>query len=181
MGKKENELKPNDAVVTPACIYEPILEALGLTAFGLDPCSHPRAIVPVVTQVLLPKYRTPEDVCVRVFADGLTVDWSEEFVWLNPPYSHLQYPKKYPWLPKLANEAERGVAFLPSRTSSGWMHEQVFDTAQAVSFIRGRVKHVGEKWGSPFHQFLAFYGFERMDLARLKASQREQGSRWIQL
>lgn len=167
LGKKENERSKNDAVCTPPSVFEPVLEALGISAFDLDPCSHPRAIIPVHTCVLLPKYSYDNPIRVQVdgqkqdfyFGDGLAYDWSDEDTWLNPPYSQLQYYERYQWLRKLAYEARRGVAFLPSRTSSKWWHEGVLNNPKADILVqlKGRVHHHGEKWGSPFHQVLVAY------------------------
>ena len=181
MGKKENESSKNDSVMTPANIYGPVLEALGIERFDLDPCSHPRAVVPVRTRIMLPEYQKWEYTLSagdlgelpghppseqRIYGDGLTYPWDGD-VWKNPPYSQLQYsvptkknPQgKYPWFYKLVHEAKRGVAFLPSRTSSGWWHRWVLEepTAHILVQLKGRVKHHGEQWGSPFHQVLVAY------------------------
>lgn len=180
MGKKENEIGGNDAVCTPASVFEPVLQAMGLERFDLDPCSHPDAVVPVRKRVLLPAYEQWEYTLSaalddwpgreneeRIYADGLTLDWSGQDVWKNPPYSQLRhtvptkkYPGgKYPWFHKLAYEAARGVAFVPSRTSSRWWHHWVLNCPRADILVqlKGRVRHHGEKWGSPFHQVLVAY------------------------
>ena len=178
MGKKENERSTNDAVCTPPEVYEPVLKAMGIERFDLDPCSHPRAIVPVKRRVLLPQYvhepiadATSGALNKRqeiIFNDGLTVDWLGQDVWKNPPYSQLQHavatkkhPRgKYPWLWKAANEAKCCAAFLPSRTASRWWHEGVLqeEGADILVQLRGRVTHVGEQWGSPFHQVAVGFG-----------------------
>ena len=160
MGKKENQLSKNDAVCTPASIFEPCLDAFGIECFDLDPCSHPASIIPARRHVLLPQYNDGNpNLQYCTFGDGLAVDWTDKVVWENPPYSQLQYPKKYPWLHKLATEARRGVAFLPVRTSSGWWHDGVLNCSDAHILVqlRGRVTHVGEKYGAPFHQCLVAY------------------------
>lgn len=183
MGKKENERSTNDAVCTPPEVFEPVLKAMGLERFDLDPCSHPNAIVPVKRRVLLPEYEQWEYMLSaadlgglpghpppqeRIYGDGLTVDWTGQDVWKNPPYSQLQHavatrkhPRgKYPWLWKAANEAKRCAAFLPSRTASRWWHEGILQEPRADILVqlRGRVTHVGEQWGSPFHQVVVGFG-----------------------
>jgi len=175
MGKKENEASKNDEVCTPEDVFGPILRALGEKRFDFDPCSHPDAIIPVKQRVLLPKYegRTLSLLggakkTIVSFGDGLLFDWQRKLVWLNPPYSQLRYPKKYPWLPKAARNC-RCVALLPSRTSSRWWQNDVAGEAQMVVFLCGRVWHVGYEWGSPFHQVLAFYGFSSGELDALQA------------
>lgn len=191
MGKKENERSKNDEVCTPPEIFELVLKALEINRFDFDPCSHPDAIVPVKQRVLLPKYGIPgvpagfDVVSTKgpstIVGDGLECDWYGN-TWLNPPYAQLQYsvpskkhPKgKYPWLHKLAYEAKRGVAFLPSRTSSQWWHRWVLNCARAHILVqlKGRVQHHNEEWGSPFHQVLVGYDVygrgetKRMTLAR---------------
>lgn len=205
MGKKENERSKNDEVCTPADVYQPVLDALGWDRFDLDPCSHPRAIVPAKQRVLLPRYREEEySVVQRVFrdgilrppggagavvgpprgkvafGDGLAISWRKQRAWLNPPYSQLQYTKKYPWLEKAASEAKRCVGWLPTRTSSQWWQEYV-RRAAAVCLWKGRVQHVGEEWGSPFHQALVFWGFDKREVARLERALdvRHGGRHWF--
>lgn len=170
MGKKENEIGGNDAVCTPASVYEPVLQALGHPRFTLDPCSHPDALVPTELRVLLPGYDTGVARPFTIYGNGLDVDWTNHDVWLNPPYSQLQYFNKYLWLRKCAEEAYRAVAFLPSRTSSGWWHEGILNCPQADILVqlRGRVRHIGHEYGSPFHQVLVGYG-----LVDAMAKQRE--------
>lgn len=171
MGKKENQLSRNDEVCTPEDVYQPVLDALGWKRFDLDPCSHPKAIVPVKTRILLPKYRRRmrgESQGV-VYGDGLYLPWTRKRVWLNPPYSQLQYIRRYPWLIKAQEEAARCVGFLPARTSSGWWHDWLRPYVNAVGLVRGRVQHVGEEFGSPFHQVLVFWGFTALELERIEA------------
>ena len=161
-------------------MFQPILDALGWKAFDLDPCSHPRSIVPATDRILLPQYEGQYD-GRAAYGDGLKITWRKQNVWLNTPYSHLQYPKRYPWLVKAKDEARRCVGFLPSRTSSGWWHESVLP-APARCYLRGRVQHVGEKWGSPFHQTLAFWGFTKKELDALERALdvRRQGKHWFE-
>jgi len=165
MGKKENQLSKNDQVCTPVSVFQPVLDALGWEEFELDPCSHPDSIVPARTRVFLPEYRGTVAASGRdIFGDGLKdAYWRGSNAWLNPPYSQLQYDKKYPWLGKAADEAKTCVAFLPSRTSTGWWHNHVRN-AQMLCKLRGRVKHVGHEHGSPFHQSLVFWGFREKQL-----------------
>lgn len=174
MGRKENEASKNDEVCTPEIVFVPILRALRKKHFDIDPCSHPDAIIPVKQRVFLPKYQGQaitrlkgiRDAIIS-FGDGLMFDWQRKLVWLNPPYSQLQYTKKFPWLPKAARNC-RCVALLPSRTSSGWWQDGVAGDGQMVVFLRGRIRHVGWEWGSPFHQTLVFYGFSSAELDALQ-------------
>lgn len=189
MGKKENELSKNDEVCTPSVVFQPILDALGWKAFDLDPCSHPRSIVPCVDRILLPQYEAEwkEDMVRRshnassiIFHCGTSITWRKQSVFLNPPYSQLQYIKRCPWLEKARDEAKSCVALLPSRTSSGWWHEFVLP-APALCYWKGRIQHVGEQWGSPFHQALAFWGFSKEELDALERvlDSRRDGKHWF--
>ena len=172
MARNETEARKNDEVCTPKEVWQPVLRALGKKRFDMDPCSHPDAIIPVKQRVLLPKYKRlklihpykRETVC---FGDGLLFDWRDRLVWLNPPYSNLQYRKKYPWLGKAASKC-KCVALLPSRTSSRWWQNDVAGLGQMIVFWRGRIHHVGWEWGSPFHQSLVFYGFSPRELDLLQ-------------
>ena len=186
MGKKENERSKNDEVCTPEEVFRPVLDALGWDCFDLDPCSHPGAIVPVKRRVLLPMYmhktlNVSGSFCRRTtYGSGLDISWRNQRVWLNAPYSQLQHMKKYPWLEKAVSEAKRCVGWLPTRTSSQWWQEYA-RRAAAVCLWKGRVRHVGEKWGSPFHQALAFWGFNKRELDRLESAldARCKGKHWF--
>jgi len=182
MGKKENERSKNDEVCTPVEVFQPVLDALGWDCFDLDPCSHLDAIVPVRKRVLLPMYRRygPTSSSRNTYGDGLKISWRKQRVWKNPPYSQFQYTKKYPWLEKAAEEASRCVGWLPTRTSSQWWQEYV-RRAAAVCLWKGRVQHVGEEWGSPFHQALVFWGFNKREVNRLERAldAHRKGRHWF--
>lgn len=163
MGKSEHTVHTNDAVSTPAAIFEPIIAALGPIRF--DPCSHPTSNVPADTIVLLPEYWTDpstpppaEQECgeqLVLWGDGLSFHWGDMgLTYVNPPYSLLA---KQPWIKKAREEADEAVLLLPVRTAGAWWQDEV-TLCQAITFLRGRVTHEGSEQGAPFHQCLVYCG-----------------------
>ncbi len=57
MGRAENTFGKQDTHCTPPEVFEPILEALHIDAFGLDPFGNPNSDVPAKQVIMLPKYR----------------------------------------------------------------------------------------------------------------------------
>lgn len=96
-----------------------ILKAIG--PFDLDPCCP--AWMPWPTAVTM----------VRRPADGLLGKWHGR-VWLNPPYG----PATAAWLKRLADHGN-GIALTFARTETEMFHRQVWDRADAVLFLRGRL------------------------------------------
>ena len=156
MSKNLNKAgKNNDSVLTPSSMWQPWVDFLapfvGPEVFTLDPCGCARQDVIASRTVHLPN-------------NGLELSWIGERVWLNPPYSQLQYPKKYPWLEKAACEADLAIAFIPARTSSKWFVDAVA-SSRRLWFLYERVVHkhaplckkTGRPMGAPFAQsFLVF-------------------------
>lgn len=97
-----------------------ILEALG--AFDLDPCAapDPRPWPTARQHIVLP-------------ADGLVAPWSGR-VWLNPPYG----PNVGRWIRKLVLH-RHGTALVFARIETSWFTPHIWDAADAVLFIRGRL------------------------------------------
>ena len=81
--------------------------------------------------------------------DALSVDWTGERVWLNPPYSQAKE-----FLAKAVHEQiMNGVpscVLVPSRTDTKWFHEYVWSAPYCVvhpwvrklHFLKGRVKFI---------------------------------------
>ena len=97
-----------------------IVRALGV--FGLDPCAapEPRPWPTALQHITLPD-------------DGLSSDWGEHRVWLNPPFGS----EAASWLAKLADHGH-GIALVPARTETKWFYANVWSRADAVLFMRGR-------------------------------------------
>ena len=124
-----------------------IIQALG--HFDLDPCAPVLRPWPTATY-----HFTVED-------DGLSRDWTGR-VWLNPPYgTHTGT-----WLNKLAVHGN-GIALIFARTETEMFRESVWNRADAILFLHGRLffRHVtGQKArhnaGAP--SCLVAYGTENM-------------------
>lgn len=157
MGKSEHTFSLNDTVGTPREILDPIVEILG--PIGLDPCFHPKAIVPARIAILLPEYGVGDRVLANgthVFeGSGLDLPWGGfGLTFVNPPYSLLS---KEPWIQKARDEADEAVLFLPVRTAGAWWQDEI-SRCGAVTFLRGRVTHIDAPTGAPFHQCLVYCG-----------------------
>lgn len=95
-----------------------ITAALG--PFDLDPCGFPG-------------WQTAERlICLP--EDGLAVDWAGR-VWLNPPYGR---EKVWTWLERLADHGQ-GTALILARTDTAGFVRTVWERADALLFIRGRL------------------------------------------
>lgn len=98
-----------------------ILDALG--PFDLDPCA------PVIRPWdMAAKHYTVED-------DGLAQPWAGR-VWLNSPYG----PQTTRWLENMVRGKHFGTALIFARTDTDMFHRWVWASADAVLFIRGRLK-----------------------------------------
>lgn len=95
------------------------IRALG--PFDFDPCGHPESMT--------------ADVRICLPDDGLSANWDGR-VWLNPPYDRRVIGR---WLRKMARH-NHGTALLFARTDSAAWQESVFGKAQALLFLRGRVR-----------------------------------------
>jgi len=104
-----------DEYITP----EHILRGLG--HFDLDPCS--------------PK-NPPRKIADRIYTkedNGLVQEWNGR-VWMNPPYGRSTQL----WLCKLSKHGN-GIALIFARTDTNAFHDHVFEKADAVLFIKGRI------------------------------------------
>jgi hypothetical protein len=93
-----------------------ITDALG--PFDLDPCGHEGW--PTARELICPP------------RDGLNEPWRGR-VWLNPPYSDAPA-----WLARLADHGN-GIALVFARTETRWFIDQVWNRADAVKFLHGRL------------------------------------------
>lgn len=108
--------------------------------FTLDPCC-------LKESAKCPKYYTEED-------DGLSKDWSEDVVFMNPPYGR-EISK---WMEKAYNEASKGatvVCLVPARTDTKWWHD--YAMKGEIEFIKGRLKFGAAKNSAPFPSAIVYF------------------------
>ena len=109
--------------------------------FTLDPCASQE-------NAKCEKYFTKED-------DGLSQDWSNEIVFMNPPYGR-EIGK---WVEKAYRESLKGavvVCLIPARTDTKYWHNFIFPYAE-IRFIKGRLKFGGSKNSAPFPSAIVIY------------------------
>jgi phage N-6-adenine-methyltransferase len=125
-----------------------IIKALG--PFDLDPCA------PVVR---------PWDTAARHFTvndDGLAQEWTGR-VWCNPPYGN----KTGLWMSRMT-EHGNGILLVFARTETENFFRFVWDKADAILFIRGRIQF-RKPDGSEIHcnagapSCLVAYGLDNAD------------------
>ena len=100
--------------------------------FTLDVCATP-------DNAKCAEFLTPD-------VDGLTVDWSREVCWMNPPYGR-EIPK---WMAKAWRESAHStvVCLVPSRTDTRWWHD--YAMRGETRFVKGRITFVGAPAPAPF-------------------------------
>lgn len=87
--------------------------------------------------------------------DGLKQDWSNESVYLNPPYGRCLKD----WCRKCYEERKKAkviVALLPSRTDTSYFHDYIYNKAE-VRFLRGRLKFDDSKYAAPFPSMIVIW------------------------
>lgn len=128
-----------------------LLKSLG--EFDLDPCA------PV---------NRPWDTALKHYTindDGLLCAWHGR-VWMNPPYG----PHTGEWLAKLSQHGN-GIALIFARTETKPFFKYVWDKADALLFMRGRISFYwvdgtcpGNNCGAP--SVLIAYGKNNVDALR---------------
>lgn len=110
--------------------------------FTLDPCATSE-------NAKCTKYFTVEE-------DGLKQEWSNDVVFMNPPYGReIKY-----WVKKAYEESLKGatvVCLIPSRTDTAYWHNYIFGKADDIRFIKGRLKFGGSKNPAPFPSAIIIY------------------------
>lgn len=100
--------------------------------FTLDPCATD-------DNHKCEKYFTLEN-------DGLLHDWSNEIVFMNPPYGRAIGS----WMKKASETDGTVVCLVPSRTDTRWWHDYVIGGGAEVRFIKGRLKFGNAVFNAPF-------------------------------
>lgn len=129
---------------TPDSLFARLEEMFG--PFSLDPCSTEE-------NRKCPVYYTAED-------DGLEKDWKGHTVFMNPPYGRCIAA----WIKKAHEESQKPntkvVALIPSRTDTKYWHKYVM-RAQAIYFIKGRVKFGDSQNTAPFPSAVVIFKGEQ--------------------
>lgn len=122
--------------------------------FTLDPCS------------------TDENAkCSRHYTlaeDGLSQDWSEDVVFMNPPYGR----EIALWMEKAFLSGKQGatvVCLVPARTDTVWWHS--FAIRGEIRFLKGRLKFGDATSSAPFRSAVIIFcppGVEVRNLSRPK-------------
>lgn len=100
-----------------------LLDLLG--EFDLDPCC-PDEPMP---------WRTAKRMVSKA-ADGLSYDWNNQRVWLNPPYGN----EAIPFFDKMVSHTGGGIALVFARTENRLWQDHIFPHAKALVFLRGRLR-----------------------------------------
>lgn len=115
---------------TPKAVFDALDREFGFT---LDPCS------------------TPENAkCSKFYTqieNGLEQDWTNERVFMNPPYGR----EIGRWMKKAWDSSRGGalvVCLVPSRTDTKWWHD--FATRGEIRFLKGRLKFGDGLCNAPF-------------------------------
>jgi len=117
---------------TPQDFYDDLNSEFNFT---LDPCSTDE-------NSKCEKHYTLTD-------DGLSKDWSEDVVFMNPPYGE----NTADWIKKALIESKKGstvVCLIVSSTDRSYWHEYIFPHAAQIRFVRGRLKFNGVSSTAPF-------------------------------
>lgn len=122
MGSHHSHRAGTTTWLTPLYITE------DLGPFDTDPCAYPGW--PTATNL------------IHLPTDGLLEEWKGR-VWLNPPYGN----ELWEWLDKLSKHG-KGTALIFARTETKGFVEQVWDKADALLFLHGRL-HFYYPDGSP--------------------------------
>ena len=127
-----------------------------LGPFDLDPCSPSNSPF-----FIAPSIFTKDD-------DGLSKDWFGK-VFVNPPYGK----EIIKWLTKLSDYGN-GIALIFARTDTKAFHEYVFNKADAILFLKGRLNFYNidgtpGKSGAGAPSCLVAYGKDSVDtLSKVK-------------
>ena len=127
---------------TPQHLFDELNQEFNFT---LDPCATEE-------NAKCSKHFTIED-------DGLSKYWSNDVVFMNPPYG--REIKK--WIKKAYEESLNGatvVCLIPARTDTMYWHDFIFDKADDIRFLKGRLKFGNGKNSAPFPSAIVVYKYK---------------------
>lgn len=108
--------------------------------FSLDPCATKK-------NAKCGTYFTKKD-------DGLSKDWSEYIVFMNPPYGR----EIGNWIKKAAESKTIVVGLLPARTDTKWFWDYIYKKPNVkIRFLKGRLKFGGGKNSAPFPSMVVIW------------------------
>lgn len=145
----------NNEWYTPSRFIDAARAVMG--GIDLDPASSERANRTVGASVFF----TAED-------DGLSKEWPEGRVWMNPPYAQPlmgQFAQKY--AEHMGNgRGVEGVVLVNNATETGWFQTLV-SVSSAICFPKGRIRFVdtdGVESGAPLQGQCLLYSGPNPDL-----------------
>ena len=127
--------------------------------YGASKQTHPHGGTPdVVLKMLKEKYNISDfDPCPNnPTFDGLEIEWPNETIFVNPPYSRGQIKK---WVEKCHQEWFKGkkiIMLIPSYTDTKYFHDFIYGKAR-IEFIKGRLKFKGYGSKASFPSMLVFF------------------------
>lgn len=116
--------KRSQTWATPREFFEPLNNEFGFTLDGAADDSNGNA--------LLLRASTPE----------APLDWHDERVFCNPPWSNI------PPFVELAATAELAVLLVPARTNARWFH-RALELGASVRYFKPKIRFVGAPHTSP--------------------------------
>ena len=126
---------------TPRCLFNELDKEFNFT---LDPCCDHN-------NDKCEKHYTKKD-------NGLIQDWSNEVVFMNPPYGR----EIGVWIEKAYKESLKGavvVYLIPARTDTRYWHDYIFPNAE-IRFLKGRVKFLNNGEETYYIEQLGLFGEE---------------------
>jgi len=124
---------------TPQDLFEALNKEFNFT---LDPCCK-------VTTAKCKKFFTIKD-------DGLKQDWSNDVVFMNPPYGGHTGD----WIKKAYEESLKGsvvACLIVSSTDRSYWHEYIFPFAAQIRFVRGRLRFGKADSTAPFASAIVIF------------------------
>lgn len=112
-----------ETYITPQWLITALKNVRG-EMFDLDPCCPPNM-----------PWKTAKKMLTKE-TDGLATQWNpSDSVWMNPPYGK----ETQKWMKKLSEHKGGGIALIFARTDTQWFHDYVFNRAEAMFFLKGRI------------------------------------------
>lgn len=126
---------------TPQDFYDKLNEEFNFT---LDPCAD--------------EFNHKCDTYFTEEQNGLLQDWEGHTVFCNPPYGNAIKN----WVKKCSDESKKYkttvVMLIPARTDTKYQHDYIFTNANAICFIKGRLRFGGQKNSAPFPSQIVIFG-----------------------